>query len=89
MKRAAAPNLTEHLAALAEPTRLRVLRILDGHELSVGELAQVVQLPQSTVSRHLKVLTDSGWLVRRSEGTATLYRVIFDELDNVTTGTRR
>ncbi|MCC6228951.1 MAG: ArsR family transcriptional regulator [Phycisphaerales bacterium] len=82
MKRAASPTLTDHLAALAEPTRLRVLRILDGHELSVGELAQVVQLPQSTVSRHLKVLSDSGWLVRRSEGTATLYRVIFDELDN-------
>lgn len=81
MKRAATPNLSDHLAVLAEPTRLRVLRILDGHELSVGELAQVVQLPQSTVSRHLKVLTDSGWLVRRSEGTATLYRVIFDELD--------
>lgn len=77
----ALPNLTDHLAALAEPTRLRVLRVLDGHELSVGELAQVVQLPQSTVSRHLKVLADSGWLVRRSEGTATLYRVIFDELD--------
>lgn len=82
MKRAISPNLTDHLAALAERTRLRVLRILDGHELSVGELAQVVQLPQSTVSRHLKVLTDSGWLVRRSEGTATLYRVIFDELDH-------
>lgn len=82
MKRTTAPNLSDHLAALAEPTRLRVLRILDGHELSVGELAQVVQLPQSTVSRHLKVLTDSGWLVRRSEGTATLYRVIFDELDH-------
>lgn len=82
MKRTATPKLGEHLAALAEPTRLRVLRILDGHELSVGELAQVVQLPQSTVSRHLKVLIDSGWLVRRSEGTATLYRVIFDELDS-------
>lgn len=81
MKRTAAHNLSDHLAALAEPTRLRVLRVLDGHELSVGELAQVVQLPQSTVSRHLKVLTDSAWLVRRSEGTATLYRVIFDELD--------
>lgn len=82
MKRAPVHNLTDHLAALAEPTRLRVLRVLDGHELSVGELAQVVQLPQSTVSRHLKVLADSGWLVRRSEGTATLYRVIFDELDH-------
>jgi ArsR family transcriptional regulator len=68
------------LASLAEPIRLRVLRLLDGEELTVGEIARVVQLPQSTVSRHLKVLLDRGWLARRSAGTATLYQLVLDDL---------
>lgn len=72
--------VTERLAALGEMIRLRVLRLLEAEELSVGEVAQVVQLPQSTVSRHLKVLADGGWIARRSEGTATLYRLVMDDL---------
>lgn len=72
--------ITDHLAALGEMIRLRILRILEREELAVGEIAAVVQLPQSTVSRHLKVLTDGGWLTKRTEGTATLYRVVLDDL---------
>jgi ArsR family transcriptional regulator len=53
--------------------RLRLLRLVEQEELSVGELARVLQLPQSTVSRHLKVLYESKWIDRRSEGTASLY----------------
>lgn len=41
----------------------------------MGELARVVQLPQSTVSRHLKTLLDGEWIARRAEGTTSLYRV--------------
>ncbi len=58
---------------LAEPTRLRILRVLDGRELSVLELCEVLALPQSTVSRHLKVLADRGWLVSRRAGTQSRY----------------
>lgn len=72
--------VTERLSALGEMIRLRVLRLLEAEELSVGEVAQVVQLPQSTVSRHLKVLADGGWVARRNEGTATLYRLVLDDL---------
>jgi ArsR family transcriptional regulator len=43
-------------------------------------VGKVVQLPQSTVSRHLRVLSDAGWTGRRNEGTATLYRVVLDDL---------
>jgi ArsR family transcriptional regulator len=68
------------LAVLADKTRLRLLRVLEGAELSVGELAQVFQSPQSTISRHLKVLADAGWIVRRNEGTATFYRMVLDDL---------
>jgi len=68
------------LADLSERVRLRLLRVLEQEELSVGEAASVVQLPQSTVSRHLKVLLEGGWLVKRTEATATLYRLIPEEL---------
>ena len=50
------------MEALADPTRLRLLRLLERHELGVAELCHVLQLPQSTVSRHLKVLADQGWV---------------------------
>lgn len=87
MKRAAATNpLTDRLLALSEFVRLRIARLLEAHELSVGEAAKVVQLPQSTVSRHLKVLTDAGFLQKRADGTATLYRLTLDDLDPAARG---
>lgn len=46
---------------------------LDQHELTVGELCLVLALPQSTVSRHLKVLADEQWLATRHEGTSRFY----------------
>lgn len=73
-------TLTDRLAALGEMVRLRILRVLEREELSVGEVARVIQLPQSTVSRHLKVLADGDWVSKRAEGTATLYRLVLDEL---------
>lgn len=68
------------LAALAEPVRLRMLAVLETEELAVGEIANVLQLPQSTVSRHLKTLSDIGLLARRAVGTATLFRIVLDDL---------
>jgi ArsR family transcriptional regulator len=73
-------SIAERLAVLSDRTRLRLLRVLDTNELSVGELSKVFQSPQSTISRHLKVLADAGWLTRRSEGTATFYRMVLDDL---------
>jgi ArsR family transcriptional regulator len=60
---------------LADPTRLRLLRVLEHQELGVVELCEILQLPQSTVSRHLKVLADQDWLENRRQGTANLYRM--------------
>lgn len=73
--------LFDRLAALAEPVRPRLLRVLERSELSVGELAKVMQLPQSTISRHLKTLTEAGWLSTRSEGTSSLHRLVLDDVD--------
>ncbi len=68
-------DLLGHLGALADPTRLRLLHLLERQELGVAELCEVLRLPQSTVSRHLKVLSDQGWVASRREGTANLYRL--------------
>lgn len=60
---------------MSDPVRTRLLLALEAQELTVRELQQVLQLPQSTVSRHLKVLADDGWLVARSSGTSNWYRM--------------
>ncbi len=74
--------LTDRLGALSDPTRLRMLRLLEMQELSVGEVASVFQLPQSTVSRHLSTLGKAGWLVKRQFGTATYHSLTLDDLDD-------
>jgi len=80
-----APKILDRLTALADPTRSRILLLLDRHELTVGELCTILQLPQSTVSRHLKLLADDGWVVARGEGTSRFYRMIRSRLDESTT----
>ncbi|MEM1331673.1 MAG: metalloregulator ArsR/SmtB family transcription factor [Planctomycetota bacterium] len=72
--------VSDELSLLAEPHRLRILHLLEGLELTVGELARSLQSAQSTVSRHLKQLAEGGWLTRRTAGTATFYSMVLDEL---------
>ena len=76
-----APAILDHLASLADTTRSRLLLLLDRHELTVSELCTIMQLPQSTVSRHLKALADAGWIGSRAEGTSRIYTMSRDELD--------
>jgi ArsR family transcriptional regulator len=72
--------LVDRLASLADPVRLRLLALVEARELAVSELGEILQLPQSTVSRHLKVLADLGWVVARSERTTNFYRMANGEL---------
>jgi ubiquinone/menaquinone biosynthesis C-methylase UbiE/DNA-binding transcriptional ArsR family regulator len=76
-----APAILDHLSALSDATRSRILLLIDRHELTVSELCGILQLPQSTVSRHLKALADTGWIAARAEGTSHLYTMTRDELD--------
>lgn len=76
----AAPPMLGWMTSLADATRARLLRLLERHELTVAELCGVLQLPQSTVSRHLKVLADEGWVEARPEGTSRLYRLAAESL---------
>jgi ArsR family transcriptional regulator len=74
--------ITTKLSAIADDVRLRAVKLLETEELTVGELANVLQLPQSTASRNLKALAEAGWLGSRQMGTSTLYRLTLDDLSN-------
>jgi SAM-dependent methyltransferase len=67
--------LVGHLGALGDETRIRLLLVLDQGEMNVGELGRVLQIPLSSVSRHLKTLAEAGWVRFRSEGTARVFRL--------------
>lgn len=61
------------LSTLSDETRARLLLRLEDQEFTVTELCQALQLPQSTVSRHLKLLSDDGWVHSRTSGTSRHY----------------
>ena len=61
--------------AVADPSRVRILAILDHHELTVSELVLVLGQSQPRVSRHLKLLQDAGFLHRKAEGRSAFYRL--------------
>ena len=76
----------DDLTALSDATRSRMLVLLERHELTVSELCSILQLPQSTVSRHLKTLADASWVVSRRDGTSRYYTL---SLDGRSPATRR
>jgi ArsR family transcriptional regulator len=78
--------ILDDLTTLADTVRSRMLVVLDRNELTVSELCAVLQLPQSTVSRHLKVLGDAGWVTSRRDGTSRFYTFA---LSNGANGSRK
>jgi ArsR family transcriptional regulator len=74
------PRILDHMAVLAESARCRLMFVLDANELTVSDLCAILQLPQSSVSRHLKVLLDRGWVTARRDGTRRLYHGTVAEL---------
>ena len=77
----APPPIFADLTTLADATRSRMLLLLDRNELTVSELCAVLQLPQSTVSRHLKTLLDAGWVTSRREATSRYYTLDHEDRD--------
>lgn len=64
---------------MAEPVRLRILQMLEREgEMSIGELTDSLNLSQPNVSKHVKILTESGLVARRQEGN-TVYCTICDD----------
>ena len=74
--------ILEHMSALSDPIRCRMLLLLEKHELTVSELCAIFQMPQSSVSRHLKTLADDDWVMSRRDGTSRFYSMPVDDLDS-------
>jgi ubiquinone/menaquinone biosynthesis C-methylase UbiE/DNA-binding HxlR family transcriptional regulator len=75
MNTTATAPILERLSALGDETRTRILALLERSELTVTELASVLQASQPTVSRHLKTLAAEGWVEARAEGRNRHYRL--------------
>jgi ArsR family transcriptional regulator len=81
-----AENLARSLKALADPARLRLVSIVaasEGAEACVCDLTEPLGLSQPTVSHHLKVLVDAGFLTRSQRGTWAYYALVPGSLDAV------
>jgi len=63
------------LRALSDPTRLRIVALLEKDELSVNELQEISRMGQSRISTHLGLLLDSGLVQARREGKRTFYKL--------------
>ena len=63
------------LRALSDPTRLRIVALLERNELSVNELQEITRMGQSRISTHLGLLQESGLLESRREGKRTFYKI--------------
>ncbi|WP_295192379.1 metalloregulator ArsR/SmtB family transcription factor [uncultured Brevundimonas sp.] len=73
-----ADQTVEALRAAGEPTRLRLLSLLAGEELSVMEMSRILDQSQPRVSRHLKLMTDAGLIERFPDGARVYYRLSHD-----------
>ncbi|WP_086672866.1 ArsR/SmtB family transcription factor [Amycolatopsis pretoriensis] len=77
LDRATAETYAGWFRALADPTRVQILNLLasSGAPMTVGQIVEQVDVGQSTVSAHLKVLTEARFVLAEPRGTARLYRV--------------
>lgn len=63
------------MKALSDPNRVRVIKLLGQKDLCVCEIQQVLNLAQSTVSKHMKLLEDAGLVEKERQGTWMIYRL--------------
>src|SRR3974390_1431892 len=78
--------------ALADPTRLRIIEAMKSGECAVGDIVERMDIHQSGVSRHLRILAEAGIVQMRPEGQKRLYSLrkeAFDQLDAWVAGYRR
>lgn len=71
-------KIAHKFKALSDETRLRILALLSNGEMCVCDLMAILDLPQSTVSRHLAYLRNAGWVADRRQGVWMYYR-LFDD----------
>lgn len=67
--------MVSSFAIIAEPNRRTILNLLASSERSVGEIEHKLKMPQTTVSKHLRVLKDAGFVEARVEAQRRVYRL--------------
>lgn len=75
-------KLITYFKALSDETRLRMFNLIIKHELNVNEIVAAMDMGQSRISRHLKILTESGLLTSRRDGLWVFYRAVEDDDKN-------
>lgn len=81
-----AADLAKSLKAIADPVRLRLISIIaasEDQEACVCDLTEPLDIEQPTVSHHLKVLTDAGFVTRSKRGTWAYYTLVPGALDSL------
>src|SRR3954469_15538767 len=69
------PNVESTFAIIAEPNRRAILSLLASSERSVGEIEQQLRMPQPSVSKHLRVLREAGFVEARGDAQRRVYRI--------------
>jgi ArsR family transcriptional regulator len=81
-----ADDLARSLKAIADPARLRLVSIIaasEGQEACVCDLTDVLDIGQPTVSHHLRILTEAGFVTRSKRGTWAYYKLVPGALDSL------
>jgi len=84
MMQASAEDQADLFASLADPVRRRIVDLLRGHERPVNDIVAELDIHQSGVSRHLRILNEAGFVSVRADGQRSLYALRaepFRELD--------
>ena len=71
------------LRAIAEPSRRKILRLVQEDELPAGEIASHFEITRPAISQHLRILKNAGLVTERREGTKRLYRARPEGLEEV------
>lgn len=74
---------TDFLKTLAHPVRLQIVEFLKNGEKNVGAIVKTLGIPQSSLSRHLLVLRESGILKSRQQGTVIYYNILDHDIFQV------
>jgi len=81
-----ADHLPPALRALADPTRLKIMLMLEGKKRTVGEIVDFFALSQPTISRHLQALAAAGLVRRERQGQRVYYGIAMERLRDVCVG---
>ncbi|MBO8128510.1 MAG: winged helix-turn-helix transcriptional regulator [Peptococcaceae bacterium] len=76
-------DIADRFKALAEPTRLKILRLLHKKELCVCEIAEILRMSQPRVSQHLKVLRLAGFIRERKVKLWSFYSLVSGAIDGL------